>query len=328
MDKTDKVDEFLRSVSGSEKPPESLSPQWDKLISPENTYLVTGDVGTGKSALCYWLLEHYSQRYNLEPCVVGLPTNKLSLIPSHFRPLSKPADLMQKEQVVAFVDEAGIQLPLDDVKVRDTVTNFLALPRQRTQILLLCYHIPRLVLSRYLPFFSAFLLKRPPYLIEYASKSKNDTLSQMMRRAQERFNELVPPDWDTSTGQPEAVLKNTYVVSPRLRWQGMMTNPIASFWSNELSKIWSGTQSVLAIPPEPMKKPELSTEDRLTKFGLSLEEFSQAIEIDREQSLEQLREKCRTLGLPTSGEKKRLIANLLQYWKEHDGEPRVDSESG
>ncbi len=214
----------------------------DKIIRPESTYLVTGDVGTGKSGLCYWLMERYAQKYDLQPCVVGLPKDKANLVPLNYAVLEKPQDLTKRERAIALVDEAGIQLPLDDTKIREVVTNFLALPRQRSQIILLCYHIPRLVLSRYLPFFSAFLLKRPPYLYEFASKGKNDTLIKMMGKAEERFAELVPPDWDAATGLPEAVVKQTYVVSPRLRWQGLLPNPLPTYWTPELSKIWAGTE--------------------------------------------------------------------------------------
>ena len=221
---------------------------WDRIIRPESTYLMTGDVGAGKSALLYWLLERYSATYNLRPCVVGLPENKLDLVKLEgIIPLSEAKQLTTQENVIAVVDEAGIQLPLDDTKVRNIVTNILALPRQRNQILILCYHIPRLVLARYLSFFSAFLLKRPPFLIEFASKSKNDSLTQMMYKAEERFAELVPPSWNgkdekgNDVRQPVEVVRSTYVVSPALRWQGMLTNPTPSFWSPELSKIWHGT---------------------------------------------------------------------------------------
>jgi len=253
MNDENNVDKFLQSLGMDKAPkPEKPLPEgenpWDRIIKPESTYLMTGDVGTGKSALCYWLLERYSAKYNLAPCVVGLPENKLSLVPDNYIALSEAKQLTTQENVIAFVDEAGIQLPLDDPKIRNAVTNFLALPRQRNQILILAYHVPRMVLARYLPFFTAFLLKRPPYLIEFASKSKNDTLARMMYKAEERFAELVPPGWEGKDAsgkdvrQPIEVVRNTYVVSPTLRWQGMLSNPTPSFWSKELSKIWHGAE--------------------------------------------------------------------------------------
>ena len=88
-------------------------------------------------------------------------------------------------------------------------------------------------------------MKRPPYLIEFAGKRQNDALTQMMERAEERFAELPSSD---------DVKKNTYVVAPRIRWQGMLDNPLCSFWNEELSEVWAGTA---VEPPKPKpKKPD------------------------------------------------------------------------
>lgn len=65
------------------------------------------------------------------------------------------------------------------------------------------------------------------------AKRQNDALTEMMRKAEERFNEL--------PGE-EAMVKHTYVVAPRIRWQGMLQNPLCSFWGQELSEVWAGTQ--------------------------------------------------------------------------------------
>jgi hypothetical protein len=248
-----KVDEFLKSMgmADKEKAPEA-TPQpggevdnpWDKIIQPKASYLILGDVGTGKSALAYWLLERYGQKYNLTPAVVGIPHNKASLLPDSFKKLEGPDDLTKEENVIAYVDEADIQLAIEDTKARKYVTNFLSLPRQRHQIIILTFHYPRLVLARYLPFFAAFFHKRPPYLIEFASKSKGDSLYQMMMKAEERFAELIPPGFEPTEERPQPleVIRNTYVVAPRIRWQGLITNPTASFWNQELSEVWAGTQ--------------------------------------------------------------------------------------
>ena len=249
------VEEFINKQYTK---PDSLRPQqpeatkpiidnyavWDDLILPKSTYLVTGDVGTGKSGLCHWLIERYSAKYDLQPCVVGFPVNKLSLIPSHFKIIADVDDVVNQENSIVFVDEAGIQLPLDDIKVRDKVSNFLAQHRQRRQILILGYHFPRLVLARYLAFFNGFLFKRPPYLIEFASKSKNDTLVKLMYKAEERFAEMIPPNWKPSKDetQPLQVKQHTYAVGTRIRWQGMLENPLPSYWTQDLSEVWAGTK--------------------------------------------------------------------------------------
>jgi hypothetical protein len=247
MEERDDITEFLKKM-GMRDDQQPQANQWDSVIQPNSSYLIVGDVGTGKSALAYYLLETYSQKYNLLPTVVGLPRDKQVLLPSNFAILDDPSECTKHENTIAFIDEADLQLPIEDTKARQYVVNFLSLPRHRKQIFLLAFHFPRLVLGRYLPFFAAFLLKRPPYLIEFAGKRQNDALTQMMERAEERFAEL-PSEAD--------VVKHTYVVAPRIRWQGMLQNPLCSFWAQELSEVWSGTQ---VEPPKP-KLELLPTQD-------------------------------------------------------------------
>ena len=232
MEERDDAKEFLKKMGMRDDQDQPIASQWDNVIQPNSSYLIVGDVGTGKSALAYSLLETYSQKYDLLPAVVGLPRDKQALLPSNFIILEDSSECTKQQNTITFIDEADLQLPMEDSKAREYVVNFLSLPRHRHQIFLLAFHFPRLVLGRYLPFFSAFLLKRPPYLIEFASKGKNDAMSQMMQRAEERFSELP---------SKEDVVKNTYVVAPRIRWQGMLSNPLCSFWADELSEVWAGT---------------------------------------------------------------------------------------
>jgi len=216
---------------------------WDKVIQPKASYLVTGDVGTGKSGLAYYILERYSAKYNLTPAVVGLPKEKQKLLPGNFKFLEDISQIPNAENSVVFIDEADIQLPLDSNKNKEAVINFLSLPRQRKQIFILAYHFPRLVKGTYLPFFSAFLFKRPPYLLEFASKKSSDELTQMMTKASERFDEMTSED---------AIRKHCYLVAPRIRWQGVLENPLPSFWTEELSEIWSGVK----LAPQQKEKPK------------------------------------------------------------------------
>lgn len=230
MEKDD-VTEFLRKM-GMRDDQQPEGNQWDRIIAPSSSYLIVGDVGTGKSALAFYLLETFSKKYELQPAVVGFPKEKRGLLPENFLIVDSPSELTQMENAIAFIDEADLQLPIEDTKARKYVINFLSLPRHRNQVFLLAFHFPRLVMGRYLPFFSAFLLKRPPYLIEFAGKRQGDALTQMMDKAEERFKELPTND---------DIVKNTYVIAPRIRWQGMLSNPLCSFWRDELSKVWAGT---------------------------------------------------------------------------------------
>jgi hypothetical protein len=217
------------SLSAPERTREITIPTWTDIIKPESSNLIVGDLRTGKTGLAYWMLEHFSQLYRLIPIVVGFPKNKRYLLPEKIIPIDTVAEVKEWNDAVIFMDEGDIQLPLEKYKVREHMIEFLSLPGQRNQILLIAFHFPRLVMSRYLPYFHSIILKRPPFLRQYASKSKNDILSKMMDDAESGFLKLDTQD----------IVKNSYVISSKLRWQGMIGNPLPSFWTPELSKAWA-----------------------------------------------------------------------------------------
>lgn len=318
-----RVDDFLKNFGETDNAEKS---QWDKVIQPSSSYLIAGDVGTGKSGLAYWLLERFSQVHNLIPVTVGVPKQKRELLPDGFTCLDSVSDCTGLENAIVFIDEADIQLPMENRKMKEYVVNFLSLPRHRNSIFLLAFHFPRLVMGTYLPFFNAFLLKRPPYLLEFASKGESKAIMGMMEKAEERFAEF--PSQKDGTPSPD-VVKHTYVVAPRLRWQGILENPLCSFWTEDLSKVWAGTgvierQGDRLIPSDQLKLSALlvrqdedvqsNTTLRLSKLQSLFPEgipFDKVIEYDKHFSLDELRQQCRDAGIPASGDKKELAAKLI-----------------
>jgi len=212
-----------------EQPKTDITPSWTDIVTPSSTNLIIGTMGSGKTGLSFHLLERLSQRFELFPIIVGYPRKMKHLMPPRYLILDTLEEAQEWTDSIIFVDEGDIQIPLENAKMRKHVVNLLSLPRQRNQILLLAFHFPRLVLSRYLPYFSSIIIKRPPFLLEFASKGKNDVLMKMMETAESHFREL--PINDTQ--------KHSYVVASQLRWQGMISNPLPSFWSNELSRAWA-----------------------------------------------------------------------------------------
>jgi hypothetical protein len=68
----------------------------------------------------------------------------------------------------------------------------------------------------------------------------------------------------------------------------------------------------------------------MIKFGLWPDEFEKAIQMDRDYTTNELRTFCREEGLPTGGEKKRLIANLIIKRRNDVGKsekPGMDSQT-
>jgi len=62
-------------------------------------------------------------------------------------------------------------------------------------------------------------------------------------RAEERFDEL---------SNELSVVSHTYVVALRIRWQGIVNNPLSSFWKQELSEVWTGTEVEEPKPKQPV----------------------------------------------------------------------------
>lgn len=275
--------------------------KWDEVIVPKASYLLTGDVGMGKSALAYFIMERYGEKYGLTPAVVGLPQAKRTLLPDNFKFLDGIMEIASTENAIVFIDEADIQLPLDSNKDKEAVVNFLSLPRQRKQIFILAYHFPRLVKGTYLPFFSAFMFKRPPYLLEFASKKGSDEIMGMMSRAGERFDEMPSED---------EVLKNTYIVAPRIRWQGLLQNDLPSFWSQDLSEIWSG---VGGFEAEGQKAQPEAQQLELSPEGLREKMKAQGLEDPYWHTVSELQVMCRKWGLSTSGNKDELVLRLFGF---------------
>ena len=334
------IDKFLDDINEEDQKsnaPEATPNKWDEVIQPESSYLLTGDVGQGKSALAYYLIERYAEKYNLTPSVVGVPKNKRDLLPAGYQFLDSVREIPSIENAIVFIDEADIQLPLDSNKDKQQIVNALSLPRQRNQIFILAYHFPRLVKGTYLPFFSAFLFKRPPYLVEFASKKSSGELMLMMTKANERFDEAV-----------DDVRKHTYVVAPRIRWQGMLANELPSFWTTDLSKVWSGTGEILerqggrlvvgdnlSLPTLLRRQDEDEQSDTTKRLGKVQSLFSpgpvpydKIIEYDKNFTMEQLKQQCHELGVSTSGDKKMLAAKIIAKELSHGSEQEGDSGSG
>jgi len=299
------INKFLGETEKENTPKPS---KWDEVIVPKASYLLTGDVGTGKSAVAYFILERYGEKYGLTPAVVGLPKSKRTLLPDNFKFLDGIEAIASTENSIVFIDEADIQLPLDSNKDKEAVINFLSLPRQRKQIFILAYHFPRLVKGTYLPFFNAFLFKRPPYLLEFAAKKDSGEMKGMMIKAGERFDEMPSED---------EVLKNTYVVAPRIRWQGLLQNDLPSFWSEDLSEIWSGVGvgsfqdadgKVTGYKVEGQEAQQLE----LSPEGLREKMKAQGLKDPYWHNVSELQDMCRERGLPTTGNKDALVLRLFR----------------
>lgn len=317
----DEAGEFLKKLGmkGDEQPKD----MWLELIRPSTVSLILGYKGTGKSGLGYLLLDKLSKAHSLLPIAVNLPREKRYLLPENYA-VKSLEELKHTQDAVALIDEGTTMMPAGQRKVEELVKSFVALSRQRHQIIIFIFHSSSDVGSRILRGVDAILLKEPSLRqIQYGSK--DNFCRVLLTEAKERFKSLADMGEDTR--------KYTYVDCEKPPFRGMVKNELPEYWTNDLSEAWADITEnhalaldILKIPGTPLKQ-ELSTEERLQVYGVPSEMHKAVIEMDKKYSLEELRNLCREKGLATTGDKKKLASALLME-ETDDGEQRVDSESG
>jgi hypothetical protein len=125
------------------------------------------------------------------------------------------------------------------------LVSLLSLVRQRNQILFFIFHFPRMVDVNILSYLDGVLVKEPGiWDVEYGGKG--EFLGKIMRKAYEAFEKR---DRAKRVGL-------TFVSSQN--FEGMLHNPLPSFWSDELSRAWAGVtlfdvQPTLGFEPTGLK---------------------------------------------------------------------------
>jgi len=218
------VEDCLNSTKGNQ----SLG--WDQIVKPPLVACILGKVGTGKSALAYWLAERASKKHNLLPVVVNLPRDKKKLLPENWATASLE-EAKDIEDSVLIVDEGTTLMPAGSKKLADMVKGFLALRRQKGQLVILIFHASSDVDARILRGVDTILLKKPSKR-QVAYGAKDNWMVQILSEARKQFNNL------TETGEDER--KYTYVDSEEPEFQGLLQSGLCSFWTEELSKAYAG----------------------------------------------------------------------------------------
>jgi len=203
------------------------SAKWQDIITPTTVSVILGKKGSGKSCLAYWLVDTFSYKYDLLPVIVGFPREKQNLLPQTYV-IKSLEDALITENAMLLIDEGTTMLPAGQ-RLDELVKSFIALSRQREQIVIFIFHASRDVGSKILRGVDAIIVKEPSQRqIEYGSKT--DWFRHFLEDAKVRFKQI--KDDDTR--------KFAYVDNEDPEFRGMLTNPIPPFWTKDLSKAWSG----------------------------------------------------------------------------------------
>lgn len=318
------IDDFLRNIVGQDKgkPVGQDTFSWADIIKPETVSVILGRKGFGKSALAYWIGEEMSQKHNLLPVVINLPRERQVLLPSNFA-IKTLEDIPHLTDAIIIIDEGTTMLPAGQKKLEEMVKGYVALSRQRNQLILFIFHASADAGSRILRGMDAILLKEPSQR-QIQHGSKDPWWKGLLTEAKERFEALSDMGADPK--------QYTYVDSEEPEFRGMMKNPLPSFWSTELSKAWANANTnqfnidSLRLTSPLMRTNEIEQSDtvlRLSKLQSFFPDgipFDEIIAYDADHNAEQLRQECSELGLATSGDKKELAARIIAKKRSKDGE--------
>jgi hypothetical protein len=252
------------------------------------------------------------------PVVINLPAQKRSLLPENWV-IKDIEGLKHTENCIALIDEGTTTLPAG-AKVEEMVKSLSSLSRQRNQIIVMIFHSGRDVGSRILRgIYGAILLKEPSTRqIQYGSKDR--WMKDMLTGAKTKFKAL-----QDLGEEPRAW---TWVDSENPEFQGMARNDLPKFWSDDLSKAWSGVdtdnqmvvtnqsgQGMTMIDMFKARDNDNETIDEyFDKMGVPQDPALRELicKLDGEYTGEELQKICGEQNLPISGDKKHLVWKLMQ----------------
>lgn len=277
----DDVNEFLKRLGMEKESTKSI--KWHEIIRPSTVSVVLGRKGMGKPALVYWLCEEMAGYYNLLPVVVNLPGEKQYLLPQTFV-IRRLDGVARTDDAVIIMDEGTTMLPAGKAKLEEMVKGYVALSRQRNQIILFVFHSSADVGSRILRGMDAILLKEPSER-QIQHGAKDSWWKGLLIEAKERFESLA----EIGANPKEY----TFIDSEEPEFRGMLSNPLASFWSEELSKAWAHVDTVDPVGPEQLdlfrpthRKPtawHADDPERTIKYIVTPQMMTEAIVIEEHQ---------------------------------------------
>jgi hypothetical protein len=284
---------------------------WLEIIKPPKVIIILGYVGKGKSGLAYYLAEMLIKENDLLGVVVNLPLNRASLLPNNFV-VKQLEEVEHCENSVVIIDEGTTKLPAGN-KMEELIKGYSSLCRQRNQVIILVFHSSRDAGSRILRGIGPIMIKEPSRRqIQFGSK--DSWMKGLLETAKEKFKTIKEMGND--------VREFVFVDCEEPEYQGIMKNELPSFWSEDLSKAWAGTDQNIPVRPvkptlaiEIIEDPPQLSPDEAVSWQLQplLPDYSQEriLAIEAKWSKEELQDIAEKNNLRRSGGKDLLVRKLL-----------------
>jgi len=220
--------------------------QWKKVLPLPSVALITGKRGSGKSACGYWLLDFLSKEYKIPAYAIGLPPEKMNLLPPHIKALEISGIEDLPENAAIFIDEAGMLFYAREWKndMHSLMDRLLSISRQKNQIVILATHTSRKLDVAIVMDCDAVIIKEPSLL---HAKFERHEVRAITEEALEKFSVV-----------PEAERKTKAYVYAHSTQGEMLENGLPDFWTEDLSKAFAG---ISVTKTEKVKKGDLKDLD-------------------------------------------------------------------
>jgi hypothetical protein len=272
---------------------------WYDLIKPTSVNLILGRKGMGTSALGYFLLENIGRHYDLLPIVVNFPREKQNLLPDNFV-ISSFDHAIGVENSIMLIDEGTTMIPAGQTKLENTVKAFQALSWQHNQIIIFVCHTSVDVGSRTLRGIHTTLLKEPSSR-QIQHGSNGSWWYELLLEAKGKFK--------TIGDMGEDKRKYTYIDCDDPEFHALLSNPVCSFWTGELSHAWAGIQIENKEQQQQILEFKEGTIETVEQLRQRFKE--QGLQDPYWHNVNELQAMCREKGLSISGNKNDLVLRLF-----------------
>lgn len=208
---------------GFTRPYDPLANKWRSLIPNPCVAMILGKRGSGKSALGYYLLEILHGRQ--KAYVVGFPEEDRNLLPDWCKIIPRLEEAPNK--AVILVDEAYAfyQSRESYTSSAKSLLPILGMSRKKKQTLIFIAHESRQVDINVIGHVDVLVAKQPSL---FQKKLDRPAIRDIIEEAKVLFASLKGKD----------MKRCSYVISDPAAFEGVMQNPIASFWNETMSDVF------------------------------------------------------------------------------------------
>ena len=237
---------------------------WAEILDFPSVIMLAGRKRQGKSACGYYLLTQAIRLFDIEAYVKGLPKEKWRLLPDYIHPLD-PREPDLPDGAAIFLDEAAMFYYAREFGTSENkaLSILLSISGQKDQLLIFATHYTRKIDIDIITDVDILGYKRPGSMYKYFERPE---MKKLVGKIYEAFKKLPVPN--------EQKKKYTYVIADDIDFEGFVVNPLPEFWSDELSKAFSGIKvdDILKMRKGEGKSSRKGMKELWRKFGVEEEQ--------------------------------------------------------